>query len=731
MANAQVTAIVTAEDHASAVLKAIAKLAQQVSKELDNSGKSDLARQFAAAELAARGNVSTLSRMKSVIKEITASVATLAAGWAAVKIPEVTKAALEAGAHLQHEEIALRVAGIPALELEAAKRQIHDLQLSLPIISTEKGLEVFKELRSVLKDVHEVPHMLPALLRAKAALDAADPTGGSSHGLGFLVKGAEVAGIAQNPERFAAFMDASVRAMQVMGRTINPEQIFEVLKYEKSSASQLSDRFQVTTALSLSQELGGSTTGQAVDQFVRQIIGGFQGNLHAAAKEFVSLGLASADDFLKTKTGEIKGMLPGRKVTGADLAQTDPDKWVLQYLVPALKAHGFADEQAQIAEIRRLFPAGRAADLVSKIVTQHESFENHAKLYEAAEGLKAVDSYSKDAAASLASLQTSLKDIGAVATEPLMAPVAGKLQEWAAKINGLKLNLADWIASHPKEAPIAAATIPALGIGGTALATWGGWKGLKALLGGAALDSSAVALTGSAAALTEAAALLGGKGVAAGAAAAGGRVIQGAGAASGAMASAAAGAGASAGAGVTAGSVAAVGGAIIGTAAVAAAIPYAVDALDKKGLLPHVDGEHFFNPHESARKVLERMRFKTESPSFSNVFEHYRRPAFAESSLPQNLKWFGKDAAPAGPQHVDVGVQGTVTGEATLMNRIVVEPSPLLTAIVKEAQQAKVTLQGALGRSMPSNSGVVPRATPHAPLGMGSGGFGFGVAGTK
>jgi hypothetical protein len=63
----------------------------------------------------------------------------------------------------------------------------------------------------------------------------------------------------------------------------------------------------MTTGVSLAQEMGGATTGVSVDQFVKQVIGGFQGSQHAAAKSFVRLGLANEDDFEKTKTGEIKG----------------------------------------------------------------------------------------------------------------------------------------------------------------------------------------------------------------------------------------------------------------------------------------------------------------------------------------------------------------------------------------------------------------------------------------
>lgn len=506
MSNPQVTAIISAEDKASAVLKAVAKLAQETAKQIEK-GQADhlsaIPKHFDAATAAAEKHLATLSR----IKDAFAGLATAAAAYAAIKLPQMAAGAFHAGEHLQHEELQLRYAGIPQAELDAARKQVFELTKDLPNVSLASGLETYKEARSVLLHPEETKDLLPTLLKAKSVLDASDPSGRLSSGLGFLVKGAEVAGIAQSPERFMSFMDAAVRRIEVMGKTINPEQLFELLKFEKSSAATLSDHFQQGAAISLTQELGGQTTGQAIDQFVKQIIGGFQGNLHAAAKEFVALGLANADDFERTKTGSIKGMKHGHKVKGADLAQTDPDKWVHDFLVPALEAHGFNDLQAQIGEVRRLFPAGRAADLVSKLISQWENIQNHTKLADQAQGLN-TDPF-KDASASLAAFTQSVEDFGAVVTEPILQPLAEGAHWLAQEVRGFSA-IYDQLA---RQNPIFAAIL-----GGTGLAavSGGGLKAgqwaLKNILGTVALDKSALALDGAAVALRGAAAALGAKG---------------------------------------------------------------------------------------------------------------------------------------------------------------------------------------------------------------------------
>ena len=70
--------------------------------------------------------------------------------------------------------------------------------------------------------------------------------------------------------------------MQVMGKTITPEGIYEMQKYSKAAGARWSDRFILTTAQSLGQEMGGSTAGNSIQMAQKQIVGGMQ-NLHSKA----------------------------------------------------------------------------------------------------------------------------------------------------------------------------------------------------------------------------------------------------------------------------------------------------------------------------------------------------------------------------------------------------------------------------------------------------------------
>lgn len=372
----------------------------------------------------------------------------LGAGYGASK-------AIHAGAELSSERLRMSQAGIGREELNAADIQSAGLASEFTNVKRAAILETYKELRSVLLHPDETPHMMRSMIAAKSVMDSIDSTGQLSSGLQFAAKGAEVLGLAQDPERFKKYLDAFVKAQQVMGKTITPEMQFEFAKYLKASGAGLSDRFKMTTGVSLSQEMGGSTTGQSVDQFVKQIIGGFQGNNHAAAKEFVRLGLANKDDFQLTKSGEIKGMKSGRKVLGASLAQSDPDEWVYKHLMPAMRKAGITALDDQISEVRRLFPAGRAADLVTKIITQQASFANHAKLYQEATGLGGAKAYLRnDPTVAYNSLKTSIENLAGQMTSSTLTALAPTMAGLSEAIGGYTKRLSEMDEhrrTHPDE----------------------------------------------------------------------------------------------------------------------------------------------------------------------------------------------------------------------------------------------------------------------------------------
>ena len=209
----------------------------------------------------------------------------------------------------------------------------------------------------------------------------------TSEGLIFALKAAELLGKAKDPKELKEYLNSFVKAQNVEGATITPEGVFDFAQQLKASAPNLSSRFVNSMGPLLVQEMGANG-GTAISMFEKQILGGFQGNLHAAAKEFVAIGLASKDDFETTKTGEIKGMKPGHSVVGADIAEHDPDKWVYDVLVPAMIKAGYTTTEAQVRELPRLFPNQNSAGLVAKLIQQRDQWQAKSERIEAAPGMR-------------------------------------------------------------------------------------------------------------------------------------------------------------------------------------------------------------------------------------------------------------------------------------------------------------------------------------------------------
>ena len=709
----QVTAVVTAQDNASETLKHIAALAKQVSAELKNqNGGGALKSQLDLANAAAGrhvGAVQSITRAYSAA----ASAAKQLAGFAAVKVAfGLEHGAIEAikgGAELAHAEIGLKVAGIPQADLEAYKRQIAQIQTTVPNVSTEGALELAKELRSVLLDVKEVPALLPTMLKARASIEAG---GGDSHGLGFLVKGAELLGYAQDPAKFERYINAAVKAQQVMGRLVSPESIFEIAKYEKASGRNLSERFQFTSAVSLAQELGGSTLGKSIDQFEKTIVGAV--NNHAALKVAASYGLINHDDIIWTKQGEAKGLKAGKQYAGGDEAQKDPDRWIWERLAPALAKHGDTSDEKIAAAVRKLFPAGGSADFVLKALSQRESLENHAKLYEAAKGIGAHEIYNTDALTGLKTLGVVLHDFGSIVTEPGMQRAAGVLSDIALGLSKLKAQYLDWAGANPKDAERVAYAVPAAGAIAAGGGLLGGYKLLQGLLGGGALTGSATALDASAAALTAAAtALEGAAGVQAGKSAIG--------------AAEAAGMGWRGKLGLL-GGVAGMGylayRAYDNTKDASELPPEnALERFGAKvdsyiaahwGRTPQAPSAETIAAVEAAKKfnqeqaeTVRAIRARRERDAGANI-----APSFLSASHVENGKVIIGSPMQAQPtKPVDVNVSGDVKGQVDIMQRIVVEPSPMLHAIVGEAKRATANITGAihkLGFTSTLDNGIVP-----------------------
>ncbi len=111
MSNPQITATVSAQDKASATLKAIADLSRKVAKEIESVGAGGhgnaLASQFGNATAAAERHLSVIQKIGHAMKNIAGA----ASAYAAFKAPHIAKEAVQHYLPVEREMIAMQAAG--------------------------------------------------------------------------------------------------------------------------------------------------------------------------------------------------------------------------------------------------------------------------------------------------------------------------------------------------------------------------------------------------------------------------------------------------------------------------------------------------------------------------------------------------------------------------------------------------------------------------------------------
>lgn len=536
---------------------------------------------------------------------------------------------------------------------------------------------------------------------AAAATSVMQSMGYGTGDLQYLYKAAELQGQANSPAQFKAAIDGYIRGMQVQGKLINPNAIFELATMSKQYGFHFDDAYRNATLLSLVAEQGGAITGTQNATFMGAMGGaGLARGGHSAIKNLISLGLLNDSDVTKDKKGDPSGLKVGHQIKGYDEAVKNPFSWFKDTLLPAMTAHGVDvnDKSAVDKELEGLFHDKNARALLSKFNNQKEAFEAHEKLYPLTQGLDAIKSYEFVVSTAITALTTQFHDLAGVFTLPIMSDLGKGLTGFAKTVAGWKSEYQAWAVVHVQQAKELAASLLPL-----ATAAFGAFSRMAMV----ALRS---AITGTA--MTGVGGLLGGIG----------RMLFGlpglilAGAytyftlppetrakitaAARKMLSDAADAFNSAVEALRPQLVAA--GASIKTAI--------LEALGEmwRGLVNQVRSMFHLAPihepgasggGEPAHDVFQRMRgADTSSTSIlPNNFARFSIPGSAIAGQPQ--------------KPVDVHVAGDVKGAVEIMNRVVVNPSPLLMSIVGEAQKATAQIGGRLGMTASADNGVAPSSS--------------------
>jgi hypothetical protein len=310
----------------------------------------------------------------------------------------------------QHERMRQEVAAMSPEEISKGEAMSAELAAKYPAVPESAIMHTLRTARTVTGAFEEATAPLEPLTQLRVIAQAAAPHMPAEEmeaQFDKLVKALEIAGVATQPAKLQAYIDDIAKSLNAFGDQLKPEDYFEMLKYGRGASPNISERFLMTTLATLGTEFDGANVGTALAGFNQAVIG--NRFTHTAAMGFVDLGLIPDEQLARTKTGEIKGIKPGGHVKDWRLAQSDPDLWIKQDLLPALAAKGITDKDEIAARIGQLFSNRNAANLVTQIATQQAKLEKNASLWNQAQGRGAADVLaSKDAETVFAGVGNSI-----------------------------------------------------------------------------------------------------------------------------------------------------------------------------------------------------------------------------------------------------------------------------------------------------------------------------------
>jgi hypothetical protein len=384
----------------------------------------------------------------------------------------VAKHAFKEGSDFQHERVRMEASGMSPDEIEQAEKESARLSKKYLPVSQTQIMHMLRNARSVVGNYHEAAEIADPLLALRVVAMGAHPDKASELNEDFdkLVKGMEIKGVTQNHGMFNHYIDNMAKAINVFGDTLRPTDFYETFKYGRAATNALSDDFMLSTAPTLAQELGGSSAGKAVSSFHTQFVGGKMSN--RSVEQLLKYGMLDPKNVIKTKTGNVKGVLPGGIVGQEYLkpGHEDPYAWVNKVLIPKLAAKGITDPAEVQEVISALASQQTSAQMMSIFAGQQPRIEKDKALIRGAKGIDAAPSFMRnDPKLGAKSITEQTNNILQNATGPAMEKAAPIMHSFA----GSLAEIAEAAKDHPHLSTIAAGgALSGLIAGGAKGAGW-------------------------------------------------------------------------------------------------------------------------------------------------------------------------------------------------------------------------------------------------------------------
>lgn len=399
--------------------------------------------------------------------------------------------AMTASSERRREIFRQRMAGISQDDQDKLYEKSEAVSAKYPSIPITGVMEMSRSAFSVMGDAERAAAVLEKMAESLVVMQSARGVDAAAQQLIGLIRGLDNLGANKDGQvgidQVNDMIDAATRAAQV-DPDFDPQGFFNFARATKTAGPALSMDFLARAPVYI-QDNGDGTAGNNLAMgfraFVLEAVGSAGGKKYLAERDRIGI----------RKNGEL---------VDKELFGSDPDKWVLKHLIPALQRDGvdLNNDTLVSAAVGELSGNSTATGFMARVIQQREQTERWLKLMDGAMGTDAAaEVRHEDPFVGWMSFKKALENLSA-AMVPIDAINAG--------LNGLADGI-NKLAAVAKDNPFLV-SLGLLGAGAGALK--GGQFALGKMSDMFGLKGSALALDGSAAALTRAAVALGGAGVA-------------------------------------------------------------------------------------------------------------------------------------------------------------------------------------------------------------------------
>jgi hypothetical protein len=404
------------------------------------------------------------------------------------------RSAVGAGAQLQREGGRSYLAGMSGDEIERQSSVARETSQRFPSIDAAQIMERIRSLRSFTGDFDKGVRLLDEQMQAMTVLQSIKGKDRANQEMQGFMRGMDVLGKNEDPKVVGQLTNAYIKALGV-DPDLNMEQFSQFARKSKAAGSALSNEFLGTIVPTFMQDMGGPEMGTALGTEVSQTVAGRGTKKSKAFMQKVGL---------RDKKG---------KVVDDNLLLSNPYEWINKYAPDAMRREKMdpASDQDVTKFMSEAFSAQTVANLFGKFITQRSQAERNKKLYSEAPDMETSSKRlrEKDPYVAAEGFLAQTRNFASAIIEGPLASAVPVLNRVTDAISAFGRSIAEAEGADKAGKLIAGGTLATGAAAGGLIAAKAAYQWFT---GAGALSASAVALNGSAAALTTAAGILSGKG---------------------------------------------------------------------------------------------------------------------------------------------------------------------------------------------------------------------------